>query len=163
MEKVDIVDENLNVLYSVTRDEAHKKGLLHPIIIAEVINSKREWLLVKQASHKQEPGKFVSPVAGHIQSGESEINALKRETKEELGLDKFKYKRIGQIIYDSTTKEKTKSYFIIYKIYTDDEPTLNEESVEFKRFSVKELKRQLKENPEIFGDAFRIIIETFQP
>lgn len=155
MEKVDVVDENLNVLYSVTREEAHKKGLLHPIIIAEVINSKGEWLLVKQASHKQDPGKFVSPVAGHIKSGESEIKALKREAKEELGLTDFKFKRIGQVIYNSL------SYFIIYEIYSDEEPTLNDESVKFKRYSRKEINKISKSNSKLFGDAFHIIIKTF--
>jgi len=46
MEKVDIVDENLKVLCAVSKEEAHAKGLLHPTIVAEIINSKSEWLLV---------------------------------------------------------------------------------------------------------------------
>ena len=62
MEKVDVVDKNLKVLYSVEKQEAHDKGFLHPTVIAEVINSRGEWLLVKQAGHKQDPGQFVSPV-----------------------------------------------------------------------------------------------------
>jgi 8-oxo-dGTP pyrophosphatase MutT (NUDIX family) len=160
MEKVDVVDENLKVLYSITKNEAHEKGLLHPIIIAEVINSKGEWMLTKQAKHKQDPGKFVSPVAGHIKSGESEIRALKRETKEELNLSNFKYKRIGQLIYNSTAKIKTKSYYIIFEIYSDEEPTLNNESVEFRRFSIDELKKLFKQKSNMFGDAFHYIIEN---
>lgn len=61
-EHVDIVDENDNVLYSTSKKEAHEKGLLHRCVIAEVINSKGEWLLIKQSKTKQEPGKFVSPM-----------------------------------------------------------------------------------------------------
>ena len=45
---VDVVDENNNVLYSATKENAHKKGLLHRTIIAEVIDSKGKWMLVKR-------------------------------------------------------------------------------------------------------------------
>ncbi len=56
MEYVDIVDKDVKVIGKAPKVEAHKKGLLHPTVIAEVINSKGEWLLVKQASHKQDAG-----------------------------------------------------------------------------------------------------------
>lgn len=39
MEMVDIVDNDLRVLYQVTKKEAHEKGLLHKCVIAEVANS----------------------------------------------------------------------------------------------------------------------------
>lgn len=162
MEKVDIVDENLKVIYSIDKQIAHEKGLLHPTIVAEVINSKGEWLLVKQAGHKQDAGQFVSPVGGHIMSGESEIDALRREAKEEIGLNIYKFRRIGQLIFNRKVKEtKENHYFILYEIYIDEEPTLNDESIAFKRFSKSEIKKKIKLDPKIFGDAFHIVVRNF--
>ena len=162
MEKVDVVDENLKVLYPVDKQEAHKKGLLHATVIAEVINTKGDWLLVKQAGHKQDAGQYVSPVGGHVSSGESEQDALKREAFEEVGLKEFSFKRIGQFIFNRKVRGTTENhYFILYEIYSDNEPTLNDESVEFKRFAKEKIKGQLKENPKLFGDAFHVVVKNF--
>ena len=83
-EAVDIVDENCKVLFSVPKSEAHEKGLLHRTVIAEIKDNQGRWLLVRQASHKQDAGQFVSPVGGHVKSGETAEEALKREVLEEV-------------------------------------------------------------------------------
>jgi len=161
MEKVDIVDENLNILYSTDKQEAHDKGLLHPTVIAEIINSKGEWLLVKQARHKQDPGQFVSPVGGHVTSGESFEDSLKREAMEEVGLKDFKFKLIGKKIYKRNWEKGIENhYFIVYEIYSDNTPILNDESVDYKRFKIEDLKKQLKESPDLFGNAFHFVVKN---
>ncbi len=162
MEKVAVVDNDLKVLYSVDKQDAHDKGLLHPTIIAEVINSKGEWLLVKQAGHKQDAGQFVSPVGGHVSSGESQEDALKRETLEEIGIKNFKHKYINKAIYKRKWPIGLEHhYFNVYEIYSDEEPTLNDESVEFKRFSPEEIKKLLKKKPDMFGYAFHFVAKNF--
>ena len=60
-ELLDIVDENENILNAVTKRDAHRDGLLHKTVISEVIDSKRRWLFVKQASDRQDAGQYVSP------------------------------------------------------------------------------------------------------
>jgi len=127
-----------------------------------VINSKGEWLLVKQADRKQDPGQFVSPVGGHVSSAENFENALKREAMEEVGLKDFQYKLVGKRIYKRQwAKGIENHYFIVYEIYSDAEPILNDESVEFKRFKPKEIKDLLKENPKMFGYAFHFVVKNF--
>lgn len=163
MEKVDVVDDNLKILYSTSKQEAHDKGLLHPTVISEVVNSKGEWLLVKQASHKQDPGQYVSPVGGHIGSGESHEDALKREASEEIGLTgNFKFEYVDKAIYKRKWKIGSENhYFIVYKIYSDHDPVLNDESVEYRWFTTEEIKKLLRENPEMFGYAFHFVVENF--
>ena len=75
-EQVDIVNEQDEVLYSTSKQKAHEKGLLHRTVIAEVVDSKGNFLLVKQSFLKQDSGQFVSPVGGHVQAGESTDQAI---------------------------------------------------------------------------------------
>ncbi len=162
MEKVDIVDENLKVLFTVSKIEAHEKGLLHATVIAEVINSKGEWLLVKQAGHKQDPGQYVSPVGGHISSGEQFEGALKREALEEVGLKDFQFEYVDRAVYKRKLEKTVENhYFIVYKIKSDRSPVLNDESVEYKWFKTEEIKEILKTKPDLFGYAFHFVIKNF--
>jgi isopentenyl-diphosphate Delta-isomerase len=162
MENVDIVDLNNQVLVQTSKQEAHEKGLLHRTVIAEVKDKKGNWILVKQSSSRQDAGQFVSPVGGHVTAGETEIDALKREAHEELGIKDFTFKYIGKAIFNrEILNRKENHYFIIYEIYSDNKIKLNHESDSYQKFSVSELKQRLIKNPEIFGAAFHFIIEKF--
>lgn len=55
VEKVNIVDVHNQFVSTCTKSKAHRLGLLHPVIIAEVQNQKGEWLLVKQSPDRQDP------------------------------------------------------------------------------------------------------------
>lgn len=163
-EQVDIVNERDEVLYSTSKQEAHKTGLLHRTVIAEVIDSAGNWLLVKQASIKQDAGTYVSPVGGHVQAGESTDDAIKREAFEEIGITNFKFKLKGKCIYNrEVLGRKENHYFIIYEIQCDEEVVLNEESESFRKFSSKELKMELKNNPSLFGNAFFPVVTCCYP
>lgn len=161
---VDIITENGDVIGQVPKDEAHKKGLLHCCVVAEVIDSQGNWTLVKQAADRQDAGQFVSPVGGHISAGENEETALKREALEEMGLTDFRFKRIGQAIFNrEVIGRKENHLFVLFEIYTDQKPTLNHESVAFEKFSREELQQQLRQNPTKFGDAFWFAVRKLYP
>lgn len=164
-EHVDIVDEQNKVVGSSSKKEAHEKGFLHKTVIAEVMGTDGNWTLVKQASDRQDAGQFVSPVGGHVQSGETDEDALRREAYEEYGLSGiFLFRYVGKKIFNREVRgRKENHYFILYEIITDEKPILNNESVDFKRFSREELKKGFAENPKQFGDAFHFIVQTFYP
>ncbi|MFH1769560.1 MAG: NUDIX hydrolase [Parcubacteria group bacterium] len=163
-EKIDIVDENDNVLYQAYKKEAHEKGLLHRTIISEIIDSQGKWIMVKQASDRQDAGQYVSPVGGHVQVGETEAEALKREALEEAGVKDFEFKLIGKRIFNRNVLNRQENhYFILYEIQTDEKIVTNEEAVSYKVFTKKELKDALKSTPEIFGGAFHFVVKTFYP
>jgi isopentenyl-diphosphate Delta-isomerase len=162
-ELVDIIDEKGNFIEIVSKREAHNQGLLHKTVIGEVIDSKGRWLIVKQSKGRQDAGQYVSPVGGHISSGETEIEALKRESNEELGLaDDFKYEFVGREIFNRYVIGRQENhFFIMYKILSDFEPKINNESESYKYFTENELKKELKGNPELFGEAFHFVVKTF--
>jgi isopentenyl-diphosphate Delta-isomerase len=163
-EIVDVVDENNTIIDQVTKQEAHQNGLLHRTVISQIYDTQRRWILVKQASDRQDAGQWVSPVGGHVRHGETEEDALKREALEETGLKDFDFKLKGRVIFNREVLGRKEShYFILYEIYSDDPITLNEESVEFKAFTKDFLKQEIKQHPERFGAAFYAVIDEFYP
>lgn len=161
MEYVDIVDENCKVLYKVSKAEAHEKGLLHKCVIAEIINSKGEYLLVKPAANKQDPGQFVSPVGGHVSAGEADEDALRREVEEEVGLKNIEFKYIGRDILNRVTRGKTENhFFLVYEIHSDHPLILSDESVAYKAFTKEHIKDIYYNNPNQFGDAFKFLLNS---
>ena len=162
-ELVDIIDENGKVLYSRTKKEAHELGLLHKTTVAKIIDTKGHWLLIKQSAGKQDVGKYVCPVGGHVMSGESDDDAIKREVAEEVGFTNIEnYKLLGKKIFNRNVLGKQENHmFIMYEIVSDQKPVLNHESESFKYFTASELKSELKENPQNFGVAFHFAVSSF--
>ena len=116
--------------------------------------------MVKQSASRQDPGQFVSPVGGHVQAGENLESALMRETKEELGLAKFQFKYIGKYTFNRKIRQHIENhFFIVFEIYSDQTPILNEESQSYRKFTLNELKKLLKTKPQLFGAAFHIVVE----
>lgn len=162
-ELVEIIDEHGNAIKVVSKKEAHEKGLLHKTVVSEVIDSKGRWLLVKQPNTKQDAGQYVSAIGGHVSAGETENEALKKETREEIGLEgDYKYELVGRTILNRYILGRQENHLlVIYKIYSDQEPIINHEIESYKYFSEQELKRELKENPQLFGDAFHFVVKEF--
>jgi len=87
-EYFDVVDENDNVIGKASRNECHKKGLMHRAVHITIINSKGQILLQKRSMNKDlYKGWWIDGAAGHVDSGESYEEAARREIKEELGID----------------------------------------------------------------------------
>ena len=161
-ELIDIINPNNQILNQATKAAAHEQGLLHRIIIAELIDSRGRYTLVKQAADRQDPGQYVSPVGGHIRAGESEIEALIRESQEEIGIIPNKYKRVGQAIYNREVIDRQENHlFIVYEIYSNTAPILNHESVSFRRFTPVEIKQLMITQPRIFGAAYHFVWNNF--
>ncbi|HVZ58357.1 MAG TPA: NUDIX hydrolase [Patescibacteria group bacterium] len=164
MEIVDIVDATGNVLSSVRKDEAHQKGLLHKCVIAALRDSSDKFMLIRPPVHKQDAGQYVFPVGGHVSSGESEGNALKREVEEEIGITKFEQKRMGQAIFDRHILGRHENHlFVLFEILSDQKPTSGPELETMHWFSPERLQEEIKQNPPDFGDAFYFVAERFYP
>ncbi|MBU4246105.1 MAG: NUDIX domain-containing protein [Nanoarchaeota archaeon] len=111
-----------------------------PIVGALIFNTIGKLFLMK--SHKW-GGNYVIP-GGHIELGESAVNALKREIKEETGLDIFDIEFIGiqEFIFDPAFWKKRHFVFMDYACKTDSrDVTLNSEGQEFGWVSLDEFER----------------------
>ncbi len=89
-EILDIFNDDLEIIGQDTRENAHKKGLLHQVVHCWVIEESQEGRFVymqQRAEFKDFPLLFDITVGGHIDAGEAVEDAMLREIREEIGLD----------------------------------------------------------------------------
>lgn len=105
-ELIDVLDENGNKTGEIlTREQIHKKGLCHRIIVVAIIDTKGHILMQQRSKSKVEnPGKWDVSAAGHVSSGQTSIEAAIRETLEELNIKVNK----EELHYILTYKDKAK-------------------------------------------------------
>lgn len=70
----------------VERGIVHQKGLLHKAVCVWIMNSKHELLVQRRSPKVAFPNMLDISFSGHINAGESAIEAIRREGQEELGL-----------------------------------------------------------------------------
>jgi isopentenyldiphosphate isomerase len=84
-----LVDEEGRVVGTARRSEVHgNRRLMHPVVHCLVTDGSGRLLLQLRSRHKDvQPGKWDTSVGGHVDPGETIEQALRRELREELGLD----------------------------------------------------------------------------
>lgn len=97
-EHIDILNNDLTVLKTCLKSEAHKHGHLHASVHVWFYTGNGEILFQKRSKSKIAfPNLWDISVAGHISAGETAINSAIREVEEEIGLTitKKTLKKIG--------------------------------------------------------------------
>lgn len=139
----------LRDLYDINSNKTNKtyhKGEIipegyYPMVVMTVIrNSKGEFLMQKRVESK---GGDWGVTGGHPKSGETPIEGIVTEVKEELGLD---FNKEDFIEYDSGCdgKDCYKMYFVNKDINIEDIKIQEEELSEVKWFTMDELNNMVK-------------------
>lgn len=104
-EIIDELNEKGEVIGVMDKDVAHREGRLHRSIHLWIINDDGEILLQRRCADKKlYPNTWDVSVGGHVSTNENSINAVFRETKEELGVDLD----LGNVEYFGTFHERLK-------------------------------------------------------
>lgn len=108
-----IVDEQGNVVGSARRGECHGGSmLLHPVVHLHVFDAAGRLYLQKRPDWKDiQPGKWDTAVGGHVDFGESVEQALRREAREELGLEDFEPEFLKRYVFASDRERELVSAF----------------------------------------------------
>lgn len=166
IELIDIADENDHVIATMSRSEAHKQaGSYIRIVAAFVFNDKGEILMCRTAESKKVNAlKWSYSAAGHVSSGESYDNAMKRELEEELGISSETIEYVGVIKRQhAKDSERSNSFHRIYKI-THNGPyhPLEEEISEAKLYTLAALRAEIARSPKEFSqtslEALKLVI-----
>ncbi len=154
-----LVDEEGRVVGRATRGECHSGSLLlHPVVHLHVFNSRGEVYLQKRPEWKDiQPGKWDTAVGGHIDYGESPEEALKREVREELGLEDFVPERVGKYVFECC-RERELVY--VHKTVYDGPVQPSAEELDGGRFwSMQEIRQAM--GHEIFTPNFESEFRRF--
>lgn len=145
MEKRDLYDEN-RILTGETiyKGEKVPKNRYINVVIVFIQNSKGEFLIQKRS--KQKDGKYGS-TGGHPKSGETSLEGMVTEIKEELGLDVQPSEL--NLVY-SDRQDAGHVFFDIYYMKKDfdiSDLTLQKEEVDFVEWlSIDEMESMMAEN-----------------
>ncbi|MFH2085237.1 MAG: NUDIX hydrolase [bacterium] len=160
-EQLDTINEKNVVISSTSKSIAHRAGLLHRIVIGEIVNSKREYCFVKQAGDRQDPGQYISPIGGHVQAGERIEDALCRKCHEEVGFTPVELKYVGGTIYNrEVIGRRENHFFLVYMIRHNGPVILNHESVDYQWFSVEKIQQTLQSSPQTFDAAWHHVFKN---
>lgn len=152
MEYLDVVDENNNLTGQVVdRNTAHKELLYHRHVSCWIMDLKGRVLLQQRALIKSNNPGMWAKTGGHVDSGETPIEAVKREVYEEIGLV-INEKCLTEVaIYKSqrpTSAYFTYNYLLVQEIDIDKLVLQKEEVESVKLFEIEELIEDKKNNPQ---------------
>lgn len=158
-EQFPIVDENGNILGSISRGEAHGGSMaLHPVVHLHVFNSRGELYLQKRPHWKDiQPDKWDTATGGHVDLGENVDQALHREVCEELGITDFQPEPLGHYVFES---KRERELVYVHKTVYDGQITPNVEELAGGRFwSICEIEENM--GKDVFTPNFESEYKRF--
>ena len=134
----DINSNKTNMTYH--KGEAIPEGYYPMVVMAVIRNSNGEFLMQKRVERK---GGDWGVTGGHPKSGETPLEGIVTEVKEELGIDMDQEEFT---LYDSGCdgKDCYKMYFVTKNIELEDITIQKEELTEVKWFSMNELQEMVE-------------------
>ncbi len=163
-ELVILVNEQDEQIGLMPKLEAHEKAVLHRAFSVFIFNDDNELMMQQRAMHKyHSPGLWTNTCCSHQRNGEPTIEAGKRRLKEEMGFTtaltettSFIYK----VPFDNGLTEHELDHILVGKY--KGEPTINEAEVcSWKWMSPEAVKKDIKAQPKIYTEWFKIIFDKF--
>lgn len=113
LEYLPVVEENGMVTGRSAREYCHSGvKVLHPVVHVHLIDRLGRIYLQKRPMHKIiQPGKWDTAVGGHVSYGESLLEAVYRESFEELRLREFHPQYIRSYVYESEVEKELINVF----------------------------------------------------
>lgn len=161
-EQVILVDEQDNKVGLMEKIEAHEKALLHRAFSVFTFNDRGELLLQQRAADKyHSPLLWTNTCCSHQRDGETNIEAGKRRLQEEMGFT-CELEEVFSFIYkapfDNGLTEHELDHVMVGKF--NDQPNINKEEVEsYKWMTLEAVKADIKNQPEIYTEWFKIIFK----
>lgn len=155
-ERLDIVDAHDDLLGSDTRENVHKKNLLHRAVFVMVFNPEGKLFVQKRSYDKDVyEGLLEGSVSGHVLSGEDYRKAALRELREELGIV-IAPAKMDELLKFGIHDEQERAWVKLYllKDYKGDIKLDRTETLEGSFWSMEKVKTETGKNSEQFSPVF---------
>jgi isopentenyldiphosphate isomerase len=152
-ELLQLVDRRGNPVGTAHRSECHgNPQLIQAVVHLYLFDEAGRMYLQKRAAGKDLfPGRWDTSVGGHVAPGEIPDQAIRRETREELGIGGLE--RLEAYIYGDETETE---YVVPFRLVFSGSPRPNPEEVEDGAFfELEDIRRRLREHPKDFTPHFR--------
>ena len=152
MELLDVLDENGELTgQKEDRMTVHQENLWHIHVGIWIMNEKGELLFQKRSPNKKvNPNKWTR-TGGHVDSGETPLIGIQRETEEEIGV-KIPIEKIELINIIKQPKGKgshfTYSYFAFVNYKIEDYTMQKEEVTDLKYMTIEEMEEVYNKGDE---------------
>ena len=163
-EHVILVNEDDEQIGLMPKMEAHEKAILHRAFSVFIFNANNELMLQQRAAHKyHSPLLWTNTCCSHQRNGESNIEAGTRRLQEEMGFV-TQLNETTSFIYKAPfangLTEHELDHIMVGRF--DNSPNINlEEVVSWKWMSLVAIKTDIKLQPLIYTEWFKIIFEKF--
>lgn len=163
MERVILVDKKDRAVGTEEKIKAHLQGKLHRAFSILIFNKKGEILIQKRLRSKYHSGGlWTNTCCSHPRPKENLFSAAKRRLKEEMGIE-CNLKETFSFIYKAKVGDLIENEFDhVFVGQFDGRPQPNKNEVEdWKWITIKNLKKDLKENPKKYTPWFKIIFSNW--
>lgn len=164
-EKVVLVDKDDKKIGLEEKVKAHKHPVALHRAISVIILDRDRILLQKRSAYKPAwPLFWSNTCCTHPRDGESKEACAMRRLKEEMGFStavKPRFKFIYKAKYDDTFGEHELDTVLVGEYSGPIKPD-NKEVAEYKWVKISELKKDLKENPQIYTPWFKRIFSKMK-
>lgn len=158
-EIIPIVNEEDCEIGSIEKNKFDKtKGDIYRTVSLILLNKNREILIQRRALTKSTyAGKWdFSAVAGHVRLGETYLDAIKRETEEEIGLTGIVFKELEKTFTETADNKRrfTQIFSAVVDISISELRIPENEVAEVKFISMNELKNMYLHNSKEFANYY---------
>lgn len=160
-----LVSEKDEVLGTMEKMEAHKKGVLHRAFSVFIFNNKGQMLLQQRASEKYHGGKLWSNTCcSHPYPGEDVEEAAQRRLKEEMGFT-APLKKVFEFLYKAEVENGLIEHeydHVFAGVYQGSIVINKGEVADYCYEDMDDLKWAINEKPEKFTAWFRLAFPTIE-
>ncbi|RJQ19304.1 MAG: NUDIX domain-containing protein [Nitrospiraceae bacterium] len=158
-ELLEVVNEKGEVINTLPRSVIHgDPSLMHRVVHVLVFNENGELLLQKRSMNKDvAPGKWDTSVGGHVDHGETIVQAVTRETGEELGIKTCELEFLYTYIHSNPYE--TELVFTHSCVYSGGISFNKDEIDEVRYWNTNDIMQNLGKG--IFSDNFEHEIVTY--
>jgi isopentenyldiphosphate isomerase len=125
-ELLDLVDDDDNVIGRIWRSEAYRLGVRNVRVVNLFLRRSDGalWIPTRTPQKRMFPNALDVSMGGHLRAGETYVDALLRETMEELNIDALAlgYRQLGHC---TPKADGVHAFQRVYEIRTDEPPPFN--------------------------------------